>query len=313
MTVSDSVASYAALLLLIVAAPIIPGVASRTKSILTGRRGAPVWQLYADLWKLARRGIVLSTTTTWIFQAAPIIVLATTIVAASLLPLDGRVSTVRFAGDAVAFAGLLGLGRFTLALASLDTGSSFEGMGASRDVTFASLAEPGLFIAFATLGVIAHDLSLSAMLGNTAARSAAIPAAGPSLVMVALSLFALALAECSRVPVDDPSTHLELTMVHEVMVLDHSGPDLAMILYAGALKLALFAAILLNVLLAAAIPGGWRSSAGAFAALAVSFVGMGVAVGVVESTMARLRQPKVPLYLAGGSALALFGLILVLR
>jgi formate hydrogenlyase subunit 4 len=310
---TDSRSGIAALLLLLVAAPIIPGVASRTKAILTGRRGSPVWQLYADLWKLARRGIVRSTTTTWIFQLAPLVLLATTIVAAALLPLDGRVSTVRFAGDAVAFAGLFGLGRFVLALAALDTGSSFEGMGASREVTFASLSEPGLFVAFATLGVIAHDFSLSAMLGDAGGHGAASAAAGPSLVMVALSLFALALAECSRVPVDDPSTHLELTMIHEVMVLDHSGPDLAMILYAGALKLGVFAAILLNVLVAASAQGKWPSDSAALVALLGSLIGMGVAIGVVESTMARLRQPKVPLYLAGGSALALFGLILVLR
>jgi len=313
MTGSASATSIAAMLLLLIAAPIIPGVASRTKAILTGRRGSPVWQLYADLWKLARRGIVRSTTTTWIFQLAPIVLLTTTIVAAALLPLDGRASTLRFAGDAVAFAGLLGLGRFALALAALDTGSSFEGMGASREVTFASLTEPGLFIAFATLGVIAHDFSLSAMLADTVGRGAASAAAVPSLVMVALSVFALALAECSRVPVDDPSTHLELTMIHEVMVLDHSGPDLAMILYAGALKLGVFAAILLNVLVAASAERGWNSGAGAVVALLGGLVGMGVAVGVVESIMARLRQPKVPLYLAGGSALALFGLILVLR
>ena len=310
---TDSRSSVAALLLLLVAAPIIPGVASRTKAILTGRRGSPAWQLYADLWKLARRGIVRSTTTTWIFQLAPIVLLTTTIVAAAFLPLDGRVSTIRFAGDAVAFAGLLGLGRFVLALAALDTGSAFEGMGASREVTFASLSEPGLFVAFATLGVIAHDFSLSTMLGDGGGHGGASVAAGPSLVMVALSLFALALAECSRVPVDDPSTHLELTMIHEVMVLDHSGPDLAMILYAGALKLGVFAAILLNVLVAASAQGKWSSSSAALVALLGSLVGMGVAIGVVESIMARLRQPKVPLYLAGGSALALFGLILVLR
>jgi formate hydrogenlyase subunit 4 len=310
---TDLRSGVAALLLLLVAAPIIPGVASRTKAILTGRRGSPVWQLYADLWKLARRGIVRSTTTTWIFQLAPIVLLATTIVAAALLPLDGRVSAVRFAGDAVAFAGLLGLGRFALALAALDTGSSFEGMGASREVTFASVSEPGLFVAFATLGVIAHDFSLSAMLGDAGGHGGASAAAGPSLVMVALSLFALALAECSRVPVDDPSTHLELTMIHEVMVLDHSGPDLAMILYAGALKLGVFAAILLNVLVAASAQGKWTSGSAALVALLGSLVGMGVAIGIVESIMARLRQPKVPLYLAGGSALALFGLILVLR
>jgi formate hydrogenlyase subunit 4 len=170
------------------------------------------------------------------------------------------------------------------------------------------LVEPGLFVALAALGITAHDFSLTAMLGGTAAR----PAAGvvtPALVMVALSLFALSLAECARVPVDDPTTHLELTMVHEVMVLDHSGPDLAMLLYANALKLAVFAAIIVGVLLPVPRRGGVMGVGSLLAGL----IAMGIAIGLVESAMARLRLPKVPLYIAGGSALALFGLILLLR
>ena len=293
--------------MLLLGAPLVPGVSARTKSVLTGRRGAPVWQLYADLWKLTRRGVVYSDTTTWIFRLAPVATLATTLAAAALLPLDGRAALLGFAGDAVAFAALLALGRFVLVLAALDTGSSFEGMGASRDATFATLLEPGVLVAFAVLGIAAREFSLNAMLGG-AGRIAA-PLALPSLVMVAVSLFALALAECARVPVDDPATHLELTMVHEVMVLDHSGPDLALILYASALKLALFAAIIVNVLVPAPRPGG---AVGA-AVLLGSLVAMGVAIGFVESVMARLRLPRVPLYIAGASALALFGLILVLR
>jgi formate hydrogenlyase subunit 4 len=308
MTESPTIGAVVALAALLIGAPLVPGLAARAKAIATGRRGPPVWQLYADLWRLARRGIVYSTTTTWVFRLAPPVLVATTIAAASLLPLDGRGSVLRFAGDAVGFAYLFALGRFVLVLAALDTGSSFEGMGASRDVTFAMLVEPGLFVALAALGITAHDFSLTAMLGGTAAR----PAAGvvtPALVMVALSLFALSLAECARVPVDDPTTHLELTMVHEVMVLDHSGPDLAMLLYANALKLAVFAAIIVGVLLPVPRRGGVMGVGSLLAGL----IAMGIAIGLVESAMARLRLPKVPLYIAGGSALALFGLILLLR
>jgi len=299
---------WSALALFLLLAPTIPGVANRTKAILTGRRGAPVWQLYADLWKLVRRGVVYSTTTTDVFRVAPVAILAATIVAAVLLPLDGQTSILHFSGDAVAFASLLALGRFALVLAALDTGSSFEGMGASREVAFASLVEPGLFVSLAALGVVAHDFSLSTMLGENDAR-AATAAVMPSLVMVAISLFALTLAECSRVPVDDPATHLELTMVHEVIVLDHSGPDLAAILYASALKLGLFAVIILNLL----IPGGGPRGVAGLALLPGSFLVLGLAIGIVESVTARLRMSKVPLYIAGSSALALFGLILVLR
>ena len=303
-----SLSAVVAFALLVLGAPIVPGIASRTKSILTGRRGSPAWQLYADLWKLARRGIVYSTTVTWVFRLAPIALVATTLAAATLVPLDGRTSVLAFSGDVVAFAYLFGLGRFALVLAALDTGSSFEGMGASREVTFAALVEPGVFIGLATLGVVVHEFSLTAMLGASPPRPGFV-AAGPSYVMVGLSLFALALAECSRIPVDDPTTHLELTMIHEVMVLDHSGPDLALILYSSSLKLAVFSVIITSVF----VPGARTNVGSGLGVLLMSLVVVPVAIGVVESVMARLRLPKVPLYIAGGSALAMFGLILVLR
>jgi formate hydrogenlyase subunit 4 len=299
--------SIAALLLLLGIAPLLPGIASRTRSLLTGRRGPPVLQLYADLWKLARRGAVYSTATTAVFRFAPITVAATAVAAAMLLPLDGVAGVLRFSGDALAFAYVLGLGRFLLVLGALDTGSSLEGMGASREVAFASVVEMGLFFAIATLSVVTHELSLSGMFG--ASLGDRWTHAAPSLVMVALGLFGLLLAECARVPVDDPSTHLELTMVHEVMVLDHSGPDLGLLLYAGAVKLAVFSALVVAVL----VP---RSSASLPESLAILVTGVlviSVAVGVVESVTARLRLPTVPLYVAGAAALSGFGLILVVR
>jgi len=306
MPAADLLPAIVALLVLVFGAPIIPGIATRTKAILVGRRGSPVWQLYADLWKLGRRGIVYSTTATWVFRLAPVVVLAATFAAAALLPLDGAHAVFSFAGDAVAFAYLLALGRFLLVLAALDTGSSFEGMGASREVTFATLAELGLFIALAALGLMAHGFSMREMLGTAGDVGGG---SGSSSILLALGVFVLALAECSRVPVDDPATHLELTMIHEVMVLDHSGPDLAMLLYAGALKLGLFAFIIASILLAGARPIGWTGIGG----LVASFAVLGIGIGIVESTTARLPLPKVPLYIISGSALALFGLILQLR
>lgn len=295
-----------AFLLVLLLAPAVAGVATRTRSALTGRQGAPVLQLYFDLWKLVRRGAVFSDTTTWIFGVTPVMVVATTLLAATVVPLDGRESLIRFSGDAVAFATVLGLGRFALVLAALDTGSSFEGMGASREVTFASLVEVGLFLSFGTLGMVTHELSLSGMLGEPLASHWGGHA--PALVMIAASLFALLLAECARVPVDDPATHLELTMVHEVMVLDHSGPDLALILYGSALKLALLGVLTTSVL----VPRASLSAAGSVAVLGSGLLAVAVGIGIVEATMARLRLPKVALYLAGASSLALFSLILVL-
>ena len=299
--------SLVALGILAVVAPALSGIAVKTKSLLTGRRGPPVLQLYYDLGKLVRKGTVYSRTTTWVFRAGPVIVLASLVVAALFLPLDGRAAPVSFAGDLVAFAGLLALGRFALVLAGMDTGSSFEGMGASREVTIASFAEPTLFLCLIALVLVTGDLSLSGMLG--APLAAAWPGSGATLCLVGASLFALLLAENCRVPVDDPATHLELTMIHEVIVLDHSGPDLALILYGSALKLALFSVLVVSVLVSRAGLSGPLAVAALFAGLGV----VAVLVGVVESTMARLRLTRVPQLLVGAGALALFGIILELR
>ncbi len=298
-----------ALGLLGIAVPAVPGIAVKTKSLLTGRRGPPVLQLYADIGKLIRKGRVYSRTTTAIFRAGPVVALVSLIVAALFLPLDGRAAPARFAGDMVAFAGLLALGRFALVLAAMDTGSSFEGLGASREVTIASFAEPTMFLCFIALVLAAGDLSLSGMLGTPLAAAWSRTGGGASLSLVGVSLFVLLLAENSRVPVDDPATHLELTMIHEVIVLDHGGPDLALILYGSALKLTLFGVLVVSVL----VP---RAGLSGPAALALLFVGLGVvavAVGVVESVMARVRLVRVPQLLVGAAALALVATILQLR
>jgi formate hydrogenlyase subunit 4 len=296
----------AALALLLLLAPLLPGVATRTRAFLTGRRGAPVHQLYFDLAKLWRKGVVYSTTTTWVFRLAPVAVTVTAILAACLLPLDGRQSVMSFSGDLIAFASLLALGRFSLVLAGLDTGSSFEGMGASREVTFASFAEPALFLCFIALVRATGSLSLAGMLGRPLAD--AWPTAAPSLLMIGAALFAVLLAENSRVPVDDPATHLELTMIHEVIVLDHSGPDLALILYGSALKLGLFGVLLVGVLVPRAdLPAGT-----ALAGLAGGLLAVAALVGVVESVMARLRLDRVPQFLVAASALAFLAVVLLL-
>jgi formate hydrogenlyase subunit 4 len=304
---SAALSGILGLAVVLLLAPALPGIANRTKSALTGRRGAPTLQLYSDLAKLWRKGVVYSRTTTLMFRLAPLGLLATTMVAAGLLPLDGRSALLSFPGDLVAFAGLLGVGRFLLVLAAMDTGSSFEGMGASREVTVASFSEPALFLCFAALVLATGELEISAMLGRS--LSAAWHLAAPSLALVAASLFIVTLAETCRVPVDDPLTHLELTMIHEVMILDHSGPDLALILYSGAIKLALFGALITGVLL----PRAGLPLPLALAALVAGLGLFAVVLGVVESVIARLRMSRVPQLLVGASALAGFAFILQLR
>jgi formate hydrogenlyase subunit 4 len=298
---------YVTLLAVLLVAPALPGIATRTKSLLTGRRGAPVLQLYSDLAKLARKGVVYSRTTTLVFRIAPVLLAAAVLVAAFLLPLDGRAPIFGFTGDLVAFAGLLALGRFALVLAGLDTGSSFEGMGASREVTVASFAEPALLLSLTVLVLVTGSLSLGGMLGAPLAR--AWPVQAPSMVLAGASLFMLLLAENARVPIDDPATHLELTMIHEVIVLDHSGPDLGLILYAGAVKFALFGTLVVSVL----IPRGSFDPWIAATMLLGGLVVIAVLVGVVEAAMARLRMDRIPQFLVAAAALAGFGVILLLR
>ena len=299
--------AIAAAALLAAVSPALSGVAVKTRAVLTGRRGAPVLQLYRDLWKLLRKDTLYSTATGWVFRAGPVALLVSTVAAATFLPLDGRNAVADFPGDLLAFAGLLALGRFSLVLASLDTGSSFEGMGSSREVFIASFAEPVLFLCLIALVVATGEQSLSGVLG--ASLSAAWARAAAPLVLVGISLFVLLLAENARVPVDDPATHLELTMIHEVMALDHGGPDLALIQLGSALKLGLFAALLIGVLVPRADLGMTASAI----TLLVGVALVAVAVGVVESVMARLRLTRVPQLLVGAGALALFALILLLR
>lgn len=298
--------AIAALAILLVAAPTVSGIVVKTKAILAGRRGAPVLQLYHDLWKLLRKGSVYSPTTTWVFRAGPVIVLVSLLAAALFLPLDGRRAPAQFAGDVLAFTGLLALGRFALVLAGLDTGSSFEGMGSSREVTFASFAEPSLFLCFIALALATGDLTIGAMLG--APLAAAWSVSGAALILIGLSLFVLLLAENSRVPFDDPATHLELTMIHEVIVLEHSGPDLALILYGSALKLTIFAALVVGVF----VPRAGLGAAAALALLIAGLAAVAVAVGIVESVTARLRLARVPQLLVGAGALALLAIVLLL-
>jgi formate hydrogenlyase subunit 4 len=285
--------------------PLLQGVINRVKAAFAGRRGPLVLQLYFDLWKLLRKGAVYSTTTTWLFRAAPAFGLAALLVAALLLPLGGGLpAPAAFAGDVILFAYLLAAARFSLVLAALDTGSSFEGMGASREVTFSALAEPALFLSIAALALARGSISWTGILSS---QLQSWHVYGPALALVTSALVLVALAENSRIPFDDPNTHLELTMVHEVMILDHSGPDLAMILYGASLKLFLFGAIVVRL----AFP--FEASYPAHVALFLSgMLVFAIVVGLVESTFARLRMNRVPQILIAASVFAALAVAIIL-
>src|SRR5208282_3035642 len=294
------------LLLALVLSPLLFGVINRTKAFLAGRRGQPLLQIYFDLWKLLRKGAVYSRTTTWLFRAGPMVGLAAALAAMTLVPLGNFPALAAFPADFLLFAGLLGLMRFFTVVAALDTGSSFEGMGASREVFFSALTEPALFVVLATLARQTGQLSLSTMFEPVS--GADWLRAGPVLALVVIALMIVLLAENTRIPVDDPNTHLELTMIHEVMVLDHGGPDFAFILYSAALKLWLFAALVAGIVLPAT-DNAWLNL---LLALGGMF-GLAVVIGVIESVMARLRLLVVPQLLVGAGAVATVALILTLR
>ncbi|HJT30950.1 MAG TPA: NADH-quinone oxidoreductase subunit H [Pirellulales bacterium] len=288
--------------------PLLLGVIAKTKALFAGRVGPPVWQPYHDLIKLFLKGSVYSTTTTWVFRAGPVVGLVTAAMAALLVPLvDHSAPIPSFTGDLILLAYLLGLGRFFTAAAALDTGSAFEDMGAAREVTFSCLAEPAFFLGLVVLAKLSGSLELASMLGSSLASH--WPTAGASLALVLLSWFIVLLAENCRIPFDDPNTHLELTMIHEVMVLDHSGPALGMILYGAALKLFVFAALIVR--LAFPLTTGYTSLD--WPLLVGALLLVAVAIGVVESTMARLRLTQIPVLLVAACLLSAFGVILLTR
>ena len=290
----------------LVAPPFLLGVIARTKARFAGRVGPPLLQPYYDLAKLVRKATVLSRTTTWLFRAGPAVGVAGALVAAALVPLgDGR-ALVAFDGDFLVLAYVLGLARFFTITAAMDTGSAFEGMGSAREATFACLAEPAFVLGLMAIGRATGSLSLSGLLGPALAHVWATAAA--TLVLVAAGLFVVLLAENSRIPVDDPNTHLELTMIHEVMVLDHGGPVLGFVLYGASVKLLVFGALLVRIAVPVVHP--WYL---AWPAFALGLVAVAVLVGVVESTMARLRMPHVPPFLLAAVLLCALAVVLLVR
>lgn len=282
-------------------APLLFGIINRVKARVGGRAGKPLLQTYFDLAKLVRKGVVESRTASWVVWAGPLVSLAAAIGALLLVPGPGFAAFVAFPGDFMFLAYLLGLSRLALVLAALDTGSSFEGMGASREAVFSALAEPVLFLCFLSLAAESDGLSLSSLLG--------LPAAGPvtaERLFIPAILFLLLLVENSRIPVDDPNTHLELTMIHEVMVLDHSGPDLAAVVYGASLKLWIFCALTALSLM----PTSGLSPLAAWGAFGLLMALVAVTVGLVESAMARLRLPCVPRLLGWAGAFVALSLVL---
>ncbi len=295
------------LTILFILSPLLLGVIANTKALFAGRWGAPFLQPYFDLWKLFRKGMVLSETTTWVFLAGPVIGLAVPLLAAMLLPFGALPAPFSFDGDMILFVYLFGLARFFTASAALDTGSSFEGMGAAREVSFSCLAEPTLLFGLIVLARLAGGLSLQEMLGPNLLEG--WHHAAPSLGLTLVCLFVVLLVENSRIPFDDPNTHLELTMIHEVMVLDHSGPAFGLILYGSAMKLFVLGALVVRI----ALPQTLGNTGLDLLLFIAGMLGLAVVIGIVESIMARLKLVRVPQVLVGTTLISAFAVVLLLR
>lgn len=261
------------------------GIIKKTKAFWSGRKGVNILQPLWDFIRLMKKDAVYSDTTSWVFKFTPLVSLATVIFAALFVPLANCSSIINIPFAFIIFAYILGLGKFFALLGALDTGSSFEGMGASREACFSTIVEPAFFIAMASIAALSQNYSFTSfknILTNAGVYGYLI------IILAAFTLFVMLLIEACRVPVDDPTTHLELTMIHEVMILDNSGQDLGLISWAAAIKLFLFEALIANLI----IPAGLNNILSIALFLAITAL-ISVLIGTIESAMARFRMTHV--------------------
>jgi formate hydrogenlyase subunit 4 len=292
-------------LLLIAIAPLVRGVIGRIKARIQNRQGASVWRPYLDLWKLFRKEDLVPGSASALFSFAPKILFLVTVVAAAFVPVMQASALLGMNGDFIVLVYLLAIGRFFMQLGAMDGGSSFGGMGASREAMVSALAEAPLLLALTSAAIVAHSMTLAGIARATAARDPLQLSAVPVLAFSALAL--VAIAETGRIPVDNPTTHLELTMIHEAMVLEYSGPSLALIEWASAIKLTLVLSLLAGLF----APWGMATNI-SFLRLAIALLAfplklaiLALVLAVTESSMAKLRMYMVPGFLGVASALAI--------
>ncbi len=295
---------------LLVLSPFLVGVIRKVKARLQCRRGARVFQPYSDLAKLFRKEPVISTTTSWIFTATPYLLFASTLTAGLLVPVFASRTPLSFAGNIIALVYLLALGTFFLILAGLDAGSAFGGMGSSREAIVASLTEPAMILSIFAIALTAGSTNLSTIVHKTALLEGMVTDPPPHLMALA-ALFIVTLAETGRVPVDNPATHLELTMIHEAMVLEYSGRYLALVEWAAGIKLLVFLSLLANVFAPWGIATSLAPAAlgAGLAVFVVKVTGLAVLIGVIESMFAKLRLFRLTDLLGVAFILALLALV----
>jgi len=297
------------LLIVALGSPLLVGSMRKLKARLQGRRGASVFQPYRDLHKMLVKEAVISENTSWIFRFTPYLVASVMLLSSLVVPMLSTRTPMGFTGNIIVLMYLLLLATFFLALAGLDAGSAFGGMGSSREMIIAALAEPTVMVAIFAIALRVGTTSLDEIVRRGADDSLLL--LNPSHLLAFVAFFIVALAETGRLPVDNPATHLELTMIHEAMILEYSGRHLALIEWAGGMKLFLFLTLLSNLF----FPWGVASAleplpvATAFAALALKVSGLAAAVAILETSIAKLRLFRVPELLSGSFTLALLAVI----
>ncbi len=301
----------AQMLLVLLLSPLLTGFVRKMKARLQRRQGPPLLQPYRDLIRLLRKDVVLAESASWLFRVIPYIVFAATWVAASLVPTFRSGLHFSWTADLIAIIALLGSARFFQALAGLDVGTSFGGIGSSREVMIASLAEPAMLMIVFTLALVAGSTQLSTMAGFMLSSSVGLRV---SLGLALIAIIMVAIAENARIPVDNPATHLELTMVHEAMVLEYSGRHLALIDLASELKLLLYVSLIACLFLPwglAEAGVGLEALAIAVGAYVVKIAGLGLLLAVFETAIAKMRVFRVPEFLGAALMLGLLATLLL--
>jgi formate hydrogenlyase subunit 4 len=276
-------------------APFLNGVIKKVKALTQKRKGAPLLQQYFDLYKLLKKRSVVSETASWIFRVTPFIVFATALSASLFVPVTTVISAASFPGDVIMLFSVLALGRFFMMISALDTGSTFGGMGGSREAMISALIEPSILVTFLTLGLYANSTSVSAIM--KASGAAGIPLLNPMFILSLLAVLVIIIAETSRIPVDDPSTHLELTMVHEAMLLEYSGRGLALMEYGASVKQLVLITLLVNVFVPVDQLLSVTGAAAVVASLLIYLVKVTLAsvlIGIIESFTVKMRFFSVP-------------------
>ncbi len=296
-------------LVVVLGAPLLAGVIRRTKARLQGRRGAGIFQPYWDLRKLLVKEVVIAENTSWVFRLTPYVAIGTMLLSAFIVPVLTTAAELQFLGNIILLMYVFLLSTFFLALAGLDAGSSFGGMGSSREMAIAALAEPTVMIAIFAIALRAGSTGLNEMINRAASDPLLL--LNPGHLLAFLSFFIVALAETGRLPVDNPSTHLELTMIHEAMILEYSGRYLALIEWASFIKLFLFLTLLGNIFFPWGVAVTLKPGAVAIGvfALVIKLGVLALGLAVLETALAKLRLFRVPELLSGSFMLALLAVI----